>query len=320
MANIRLLYTIGGQEIVVESHEQMHLDEILALWMARKFGTTEWVTLHCPDGVLRLGVGRGTFDEHPSDGSDQPDECCATLVAKSLGVADDLALKQMLKLVLNADRKGAAYPIDLHNLVKAMNLRFPDDQSRVIAWANEGIEAKYKEQLEFGPALEAVKSGEPIGFPGPKGKPVKALVVHTDNKLVMKAAQSEYGPKPDLVVQQNSRGQVQIFINKKSGLRIDRVVRYLRIAELREKRKKTDHPEQVLRQQEFVCPDDCWYYFIPGEMILNGSNTAPDVAPTKLSMEMILDCLRLGLAPRQTKQHDSRPLLTLVERPAVNEG
>ncbi len=335
MAKIRLWYTIAGHEVVVESHEQMHLDEMLALWMARKFGTAEWVRQHCPNGVLELGVGKGEFDEHRLDTSSASTECCATLMAQSLGVADDPALQQVLTFVLAADRKGVTHPFDLHNLVKAMNLQFPGDQSRVIAWANEAIEVKYLEQREFGPATEAVKRGELIEFPGPKAQPVRVLVVHTDNHLVMKAAFSNLGPKPDLVIQQNSSGQVQMYTRKKSGIRLGQIVRYLRIAELRERgtiarfiREVELREEQagvkllenLLHQQDFVNADDCWYYFIPGEMILNGSHTASDVRPTELRMAMILDCVRLGLAAAPPKPKAVRPRLKLVQRPAESQG
>lgn len=311
MSDVRLSRTICGQPITIISHAQMHLDEILALWLIEKFATPVWLTKHCVEQTLMLGVGRGEFDEHPVAAGDQrtKEDCCATLVAKSLGVADNRALGQILKFVFNVDVKGVGQPFDLYNMVKVLNGMYSEDPSRVINWVYEALEAKYAEQLEFAAAIEAANKAkmEKVSVPGGE---LRVLIVHTDNTVVNRAAMSDFGSKPDLLIIKNSRHQVQIFANRKSNLHLARIARFLRIAEWRARKLNPAVTEEQLCGQESSHPADCWYYFaVSGEMILNGSIAHPDVPATKLSLPMVLDCIRLGLlsAPARKNGSSQRP-------------
>ncbi len=307
MADVRLSRMICERAVTIISHFQMHLDEILALWLIEKFATPRWLTQHCVNDSIMLGVGRGEFDEHPSGAGhkNSKEDCCATLVAKSLGVADQGALQQMLKFVFNADVKGAGHPYDLYNLVKAMNLMWTDEQVRVIDWTFQALEVKYAEQLEYVTAVSVVQSGDTHILLTPMGE-VKVLVVHSDNTMIGRATRSMSKElKPDLLVIKNSKQQVQVFNCQQPPRRLNRVVRFLRIAEFRESKTNLTVGERELQGQEFCAQGDCWYYQPAGEMLLNGSITNPHVRKTRLKLEMILDCIRLGIQPTPMRSNGS---------------
>ncbi len=146
---VRLEIRVAGQNVVVETHDQPDLDEIAAMFLAMKYGDTEFLDEYGWNGqqyCLKLGVGGGAFDEHPS--GNQPrreDECCATLMARVLGIRHWRALRSILEYVLRADLWGSRQNQDLATGIKNINQMCPDQPVIAINWGLTALEALYQE-------------------------------------------------------------------------------------------------------------------------------------------------------------------------------
>ena len=237
------------------THERPHLDEIVAIWLLRKFGeqrfpgiSTASVTFTSirklaeaglkPEdyearGVLLLGIGGGRFDEHPTlvEGRKAGD-CATTLVAKELGVSDDPSLTKILRFVRAADVEGNASPFDVSYVVKLLHARYPDDPHRVIEWALVAIEAKYQEQLRFftvvKPEFDAKAKVEEIAV---GQRRLRVVTIDSDEDGIHKYARSEYGARAAVVIQRRSSGNVAIFGNKQAGVDLREAAKLVRLAE-----------------------------------------------------------------------------------------
>lgn len=155
----------------VVTHHKPHVDEVVALWLLRRFGedifpgvqtaTIEYINpgRALPDGrnaadweaegKLLLGVGGGLFDEHPDAGEDRAvDASATTLVAEALGLMRNRDLRAILRYAQNNDAKGAHMMFDLAELVYAFYADSdreggltPEDYERIYTWAFRGLDA-----------------------------------------------------------------------------------------------------------------------------------------------------------------------------------
>ncbi len=297
---IRIKANVGGKDVFVETHDQPHLDEIVAIWLFEKFGTAEFLEKFAPDGVLQVGVGGGVFDEHPDTKNGEArkeGECAATLAAKALGVDDDSALEGILKNVLSRDLKGGAQPFELAALVDLRNRCHPNEPGKVIEWAIGPLEDKYQTQLQF---LEAKTEFEekaevervPVGE-----RTLSLVAICSDSNQMCKFARSAHGCKADIVVQKHpSSGYVQIFASPKSRVGLKDIARMLRLEEQREKDNIVTTDWGRLEAEKTEGAEE-WYFHPKGKMLLNGSLTTPNV-PTRLSLERIRKLVRIGINPQ----------------------
>ncbi len=160
------------EEIVIQvkailMHKRPHFDEMVCDWESRKFGrdmypgiqdaeillegaaTAEMLGASAKqlmaEGVLSFGRWDGEFDEHTSVHSPGvPGKCAADLVAEKLGINQHPALRPLLDFANQADLKAEGHQLDLACMVKTMHSIHRNDPYKVIAWAQEGIEAMYQ--------------------------------------------------------------------------------------------------------------------------------------------------------------------------------
>lgn len=296
-------------------HNRPHLDEIAAIWLLKKFGQEIFPGIgdaeiaflntgrESPDGrsaaeyeeegVLFVGVGGGRFDDHPKNG-----ECATTLVAKALGVNDDPALAKILKYVTNNDLKGSSQPLDVADVVQSYYQEFPDNPLFIIEWAMTGFEVEYTKQLRFFTATreEFERAARIEEVDGPRGK-LKLAVVESDSEQIGKFARSEYGGQVAIIIQRNSSGNVQIFTNRKYGLMLYDVVQMIRLAEAEKRGSAVTSDWKVLASEGKIEGAEEWYFHEPVQALLNGSLTASDVPPTKLSLDEIKEMVLVGINP-----------------------
>jgi len=308
--------------VKIVTHRFPHLDEVAAIWLLKKFGEEVFPGVaeapveylanggETPDGrnaeeyeregTLLIGVGGGRFDEHPranGNGEKKENECAATLVAEALGIAGDPALEQILKNILKTDLKGGSQILDLATLVKLLHQQCPERPDLVMEWTFVGLEAKYQEQRRFWGATkeEFQRSAQVKKMQGPNGEPVNVVIAQSDNEQMGQFARSPHGANAAVVIQKRANGQVQIFTSKKQGVCIEDAVRIIRIEEqsVKDEWKTTDWKDLVAEGK--VAGAEEWYYHKEGRMLLNGSTTATDVPPTKLSLEDITRAVEIGL-------------------------
>ena len=321
------------------THENPHLDEIVAFLLLRLFGEKMFPGVaqapvefcrtggECPngktadeyekEGVLFIGTGRGRFDEH---GKKRAGEalCAATLVAEQLDIRENPALRLLLKETLDNDAYASAGLTDLASVIKAMYLQ-GINPLEVINWATRGIEALYAQQLRYQEAVaelsEAIVDEVEAG-----GKIYKVVSIVSDNPEIQRAARSK-DLNSAVVIQQKKTGHIQIFTNQGQIRRnIRDIVRIVRIAESQAKGRTTRLPWKELEVTERISEIPEWYYMVPGENLLNGSLTATDVPPTNLSFNRVRELVKLALSHQFDPDHVEQCLLgncTHKDKPCV---
>jgi len=307
------------------THERPHLDEIVAVWLLRKFGeqrfpgiSTAAVTFTSirklaeaglkPEdyearGTLLLGIGGGRFDEHPTmDEGRKTGDCATTLVAKEIGVSDDLSLAKILRFVRAADVEGNASPFDISYVVKLLHARYPDEPHRVIEWALVAIEAKYQEQLRFftvvKPEFDAKARVEEIAV---GQRRLRIVTIDSDEDGIHKYARSEYGARAAIVIQRRSSGNAAVFGNKQAGVDLREATKLIRLAEREAKGLEFASDDERLLAEGYAPGAEEWFYHKQGQMLLNGSLTQADVPATRLSLDRIAELVKIGIDPGRLK-------------------
>lgn len=304
------------------THSQPHIDEIAAIWLLRKFGENDFPGISTAkvifwdigdkvldgrspaeyesEGALLVGVGGGRFDEHPIANSGRKQgECAATLVAKALRIEGEPSLEKILKFIATSDLKGVGHPFDLGYIVKLLHQQYPNDPEKVIEWAMMGLEAKYQEQLRFWSSTrqEFERIAEVEEIVGPGGRVLKMASFVSDNEQMNKFARSIHGGQAAIIIQQQSSGNVQIYTNRHFRLTLYDIAQMIRLAEQQAKGKVTTREWKKLAAEGKVEGVEEWFFHHAGQMLLNGSLTAKDVPPTRLSLEQIKEIVRIGINP-----------------------
>lgn len=313
---------------IIATHPKPHLDEIAAIWLLRKFGKekfpgikhaeiqywnetdiTETPEKYESQGIVLLGIGNGKFDEHPGlENGRKENECCATLIAKYLDIDDDPALEKILKFVLNNDLKASAHPFDLAYVTNVLHRQSPNNPEKIIEWTTTGLEAKYQEQLQFFTAtkkeFEKATKIEQIQC---NGKTVNLVIAVSDDGQMSKFARSFHGCNAAIVIQKLSSGNVQIFSNKKFKITFYDVAQMLRLEEQKAKGKLITTDWKELATEGKVEGAEEWFFHKEGQLLLNGSFTAPNVPPTQISLKQITELVKIGVNRNQFyKNCDSR--------------
>jgi len=310
----------------VRTHHRPHLDEVVALWLLRQFGQEQFpgvdtasVTFDgnggkladgvteaelLDQGILLLGIGRGTFDEHAaSEAPEKQGHCCATLMARYLEVEKDPAVKRILDSVLKADAKGGKDVLHLATLVGDMwddGCQF----DKVWEFVCEILERKLRAQDNFQAAGQAwlARDGHVCEIDSSDGK--KLRVAFTRSEQESGFARWKEGGNCDIAINRDPvTACVTIFA--RSNDRFPDLVAAVRACEA--SRAKESIPRWgELRYEELQGAAGRWFYphsFKPAALF-NGSTAHPDVTPTALTNEEILGCIKIALGSHLFKECD----------------
>ncbi|MBI3633275.1 MAG: hypothetical protein HY226_03220 [Candidatus Vogelbacteria bacterium] len=319
-------------------HKQPHWDEAVALFLLRLYGAplfhgireakvvfwnagsntpdgrsaAEWEA----EGYLLVGVGGGRFDEHPTRTKPREQEfCAATLVAKCLGIKkDEAALRTLLAYTYRTDATAVNLPgadrdlviFGIANVSKMINRYVANgDDQKALDWMMMAVEAYYGSQMEFIYAKQEFEQSGTVTTVQLEGfqQPLKISAVVSDNTQMGPMLRSKEGNQSAVVIQKNSKGQVQIHTNKAyKGLKIFDVARYIRVAEFLTKTPEPVIPSwNELAQEQAPEGVEEWFFQHSGQMLLNGSLTNPDAKPTALSLRLIVELVVTGL--KQSGKH-----------------
>ncbi len=305
----------------IVTHRFPHLDEIFGIWLLQNQGGDKFPGIEnaqieywdgggsTPDGhpveeweqkgYVMVGVGGGRFDEHSTTTKDRKGgDCAATLVAKYLEVDKEPWMKQVLDFVVRDDLQGSASPFDLGPICKLLHQQYPNEPGVAMDWVMTGIGAKIREQINLW--REARKEYESKArierVIGPKGKELVIAVICSDNPQIGKYARMREGGNANIVIQQTSAGNVQIFTDNR-GLTLYDVVQMIRLAEQEKNRADMSMDWRTLALEGKVKGAEEWYFQEAGQMLLNGSLTANGVPPTKLTLNHIVELVKIGVSP-----------------------
>jgi len=294
---IQLKGSVQGKEVIFETHERPHLDEIGAIFLIETFGTEEFLSRCAPEGIIRLGIGGGDFDEHPRSGQERKnDDCTTTLVAKAMNIYEEPALEKILKFIYNTDAKGSSHPFDLATLTTLRYQRY-EDQEGTVAMTLEDIRTFYNAQLQFfTTAKEEFEKRAIIDEIVNGNRTYKIVSIVSDNPMVNRFARSVHGADASVVIQKNTSGHTQIFTNQRHGVVLYDVVQMVRIKEQMCKGiNGTITDWKILASDGKIDGLPEWYFQEQGQILLNGSLTNQDAPPTRLKLDNIRKIVQIAL-------------------------
>ncbi len=217
-------------------------------------------------------------------------ETCPVLIdtARLLEFDHDHWLKRQLKEAFS-DKLNAA--CGLPRIVQA--LQGLHDKGTVSNWVRITLQAIKTRQKCFNDAARDFEQAQKKTVTGPKGE-VKLVVMKTDNRAASRFARKQGS---GITIQQTPRGNIQLFINKSTGVSLVDVARMVRIEEQRRRKRIVTVDFETLGSEGSVPGAECWYYHAEGEMLLNGSLSHRQVEPTKIPIDELVDLVEKGINP-----------------------
>jgi len=126
---------------------------------------------------------------------------------------------------------------------------------------------------------------------------LKIVSFQSDSNEIMAAAKFKKGLNADLVIKQNSIGQVSIMTKKGRGINLNNLIIALRMEEQKVKKVPDDEIENnhALLSSHGNGPLNIWFYHKKAKFILNGGLTRPAVEPTKLNLKKIVELVKISI-------------------------
>lgn len=239
-------------------------------------------------GILPVGILGSHLDEHPSpDFSDRKvtKESTTFLVAKDLGIDRDPLYRNLIKMVTEADLK-IVDGLAVSSIIKGA-YRNPDiDPEDIYRWAEFAFDRILDHQERFNAALGDLERPGMITHRDVGGVILRIAGVDSDNPALPLAASYR---KYAAVIQYRSTGHINVFSNTKMGVSLRDVAVAIRKAELVAEKRCKDAKEyrNLLDEAGQMTLVPNWCYQLPGEALLNWSETAPKLTPTLLSVEQV---------------------------------
>jgi|GEM_PF-604150 len=282
-----------------DQDSELGVDEVCAVWLLRKFGVR-----HDPDiakyPIKLMGPGEDS-GEWTSQGymvvHVGGDERSCDIAAEAMKVKDDPSLSQILHYS-RTHLKGRIGPLELPSIIASFCAVHPDEYERAFKWSSTAFDTKHVVQQMFHSAKEdyekAIKEENYIG-----SRKVMIVTFESDNPAVSRYARSKkFGCNAAVVIQKNSKGQVQVYASKRHGVNLDDVAKMLRLHEQRVKKNICTTDWRELGAHGRVTGAEEWWFHKEAGMLLNGSLSAPDVPPTNLDLETIRDIVAVGINPQ----------------------
>ncbi len=173
------------------------------------------------------------------------------------------------------------------------------------------LDAKVEEQRRFHHAVreEYERTAVIEEINGPHGL-IKMATIITDSGQMNAFARSKQGGQIAIIVQQSpTTGSIQIFTNSYNRLQLFDLAKMIRLEE-QECRDGmvtvTDWRRLASEGTMDEVPE--WYFHTKGQMLLNGSTTATNITPTKISLMRIKELIRIALDPNTFESPDCKRL------------
>ena len=267
----------------IVTHIGPDLDGATAIWLIKQFvpGWEDAVVQFVPAGktlhdmppdadpeIIHVDTGFGKFDHHQSDA----DTCAALLVYESLGKKEE-ALDRLVRVVNDIDHfRECFYPnptadfwdISLSATIDGWRLLYADNQMKLVDLIMTSLDGIYK-MFQNKVWAEHEIQEKAIIFETKWGK---AFGIETVNDEVV-----HYGQKMGYVV----------------AIRKDPKKGYLRIKAVPREDIDLTSLYEALKKEDV---EATWFLHASRHMILNGSTKNPDMRPTTLPIEKIVDIVK----------------------------
>jgi hypothetical protein len=291
------------------------------------------------EGWLLIGVGDGPLNEHATAHNEGRKEgkCAATLLSEDLGIDKLPEWKKILQYALVADlglfthanseemlelkkihpklykklvsELSTLRSVDPDTTTKLIHEKNPDNPWVAIERDFTAIDAMLAEQYEFhvvAPKVASTARRETI-------RNISVVSVETDCHVIAKYLRTKEGGRADVIIQKSpTKGNVQIFTSNQIETDLSNVAILLRLVEQKISGTKDFISFEELAREGTIKSVSEWNYckFEQGEMLLNGSHTAPNTLATKIPLKDIFSAVRIALS----KKIETTELRRFVER------
>lgn len=302
------------------THHGPHLDELTAYadvllhglnyfpgankapWVFTNAGSDQYLKMDgrqaLSAGYLPLGVlDNCPFNEHATIGGDRkPQECAASLMAKYLGSWHNPCWRRLVNKVkaddLEGDKPALGFSAELA-------IRFQLEPGNIGGIIKEFVErlvnVYYAQELLIKRDGDRAKPN--FGWkklPAACGKTINVLRVESDSRNLIRYTTTYLEPqrRPDVTIQRNSTGHVQIHTNYASQLNLDELAEFVRRAEAEKRGIKLPENPALLRIEGNGVPGvGMWGYLQKMKKLFNGGISALTAEPTKLTDGEITDLI-----------------------------
>lgn len=262
------------------------------------------------DGCLAVDLG-GMFDHHKAnEKAGKRDDCVSGLIARYLGVENDVTLKKMLAWAKRDDLQGKGTmstdtldrAFGLSGVIMNANREYASDPKRALDLIVQILDLHAKEerrrQVELPQELDSLeKAGKVDWFNLRQGSAdLKAAYIQTDN--IAMAGFLRAAKKMDLIIQQRTSGHANVITQQIRSIDLRPLAAVLRMAEADKKGLRLKIDEDLLMAAGRMEGVDEWYYDDAANSIQNGGINPGDIQPTRLSrpelIALVKDAIPLG--------------------------
>jgi hypothetical protein len=305
------------------THVWPHLDEIVAIRLLKKHGEQKFPGIsqakvvfsgtgvnpedktwqqHMDEGTLVIGIGGGPFDEHPTMEEERKHgKSACQLVAEALNLQAHPIYRRLIELVTEADQMGV-HEFHIANRLKTNYRLNPDHPEIGIKMVNDILDDwEHEQQLFVDGRVEIQKLMKTDAYKTatlPDGRKLGIIVVQNTNNYKMSAAARSL--RIPIIIQQQPKGNVQIFCDsERNNFSMKKVAAKIRIAEcLASGMSEADVAklDATALEREGKIPEVTnWFYQVPGQNMINGSETTPQIPGTKIPMNILVEIVQKNL-------------------------
>ena len=164
----------------------------------------------------------------------------------------------------------------------------------------------YADSLKFWELVEECKKAtnrvQTLAFAKGRMFRIRILLLNTDNPRAIRASRHEKAGGATVTIIRNSRGGAGFFLDNRLPLDLTELVRMIRWLEL--PKNKDGKPTVALKwadlgQEGVLEAVPQWYYFRRAGQMMNGSLTHPNVEPTGISSQALIDVALNAFHPKE---------------------
>lgn len=262
------------------------------------FGQT-WQVLH-KKGIVLIGVGNSPYDEHNLPEEIKDKECAATLVARALGIDQDIRYKRIIDEMLINDRNPGRKILNNSSALRAGHILFGKNvagMKNVIECAIQPIEWQMMiQQKLFSDTRTDFEKNSRVLDVTYKNQQIKVVTIVSSDEQV--ATYAKIAERPNMIICLN-KDNGHVYVSASTFINLGRVVRKIRIEELLSQGIEFDRNDVRLMEDGIFPGLETWHFQSEANCFMNGSLTAPRKKPTTLAFNKIVDIILKSLSNAQ---------------------
>lgn len=296
---------------------RLQVDTSIALFLLKKFGNlkfsfSENLKIEVNPSLenvgeedLLLDLGNDIFDHHDKGFA----TTCSRLVAEFLEIDSDPAISKLLAIAERDDFHGKGIVSEdqvdkafgFPGLVLSVNRKCENNPNKVFEVLAPLLEAHYMDEKHRAHDLpnsleEKRKNGDAVEFEvTQRGKPVKVIVLSSDDSVMPGFLRSAAGGGNDVVAQWTSTGHVNIITKQVKRINLESLAALVRKSEAILTGVELGDDMMYLSQTGRIKEITNWYFDPATNTLQNGGINPKNISPTKIPRGKFIEILKLGL-------------------------